>query len=134
MRAPILTLLLGVLSAGSLLATDITPAEAAKHVGEKVTVKGTVVQAVYSPGLAKVGQIPNPKNRSVYLNFGAKYPDHIFSVAVLAAKTPALLAGGPAWLTELQGKEIAVTGTIELYEGKPEIVLTAKEDIVSPAK
>ena len=50
---------------------------------------------------------------------------------MLAAKTPALLAGGPAWLTELQGKEIAVTGTIELYEGKPEIVLTAKEDIVS---
>src|ERR1700744_969451 len=120
MRVSLFSLLLLISSVGSLLAADITPADAAKHVGEKVTVRGTVVQAVYRPGLAKVGQVPNPKNKSVYLNFGAKSPDHVLSVAVLAAKTPALLAGGPAWLTELQGKEIAVTGTIELYEGKPE--------------
>ena len=71
MRASLLSLLLIVSSVGSLLAADITPADAAKHVGEKVTVRGTVVQAVYSPGLARAGQVPNPKNKSVYLNFGA---------------------------------------------------------------
>jgi len=130
MRAPLLSLLLCVVTSGSLFAGEITPEDAGKHVGEKVTVRGTVVQAIYNPGLAKVG-LPSPK---AYLNFGAKYPDHVFTVAVLSAKTPALLADGPGWLTELQGKEVTVTGTVELYEGKPEIVLAAREDLVAAPK
>ena len=122
MRSFLLTLFF-VLAAGSLFAGDITPEDAAKHIGEKVTVRGTVIQAVYS------------KAKNAFLNFGNKYPNQVFSIAVLNAKTPALLANGPGWLTELQGKEISVTGTIELYEGKPQIVLKAREDVnAAPGK
>ena len=118
-----LLVLLCVVAAGSLFAGDITPEDAAKHIGEKVTVRGTVIQAVYS------------KAKNAFLNFGDKYPNQVFSIAVLNAKTPALLANGPGWLTELQGKEISVTGMIELYEGKPQIVLKAREDVnPSPGK
>ena len=127
MRASILSLLLCVVTAASLLAGDITPAEAGKHIGEKVTVRGTVVQAIYSKG--------KNETKSVYLNFGGKYPDQIFGVVALSVRNSALLANGPGWLTELQGKEIAVTGLVELYEGKPQIILNAKEDVnPSPAK
>lgn len=135
MRAFLLAVSFCILTAGPLLAGEITPENAGKHVGEKVTVRGVVIQAVYSPGLGKAGQAPNIKNKNAYLNFGAKFPDQVFSVAVLSAKTPALLANGPGWLTELQGREVSVTGTVELHEGKPEIVLSAREDLnASPVK
>lgn len=112
--------LLCILTAGSLLAGDITPEDAGKRVGEKVTIRGTVVQAIYS------------KSKNGYLNFGDKYPNQIFAVAVLNAKTPALLANGPGRLTELQGKEIAVTGTIELYEGNRQgLKIACIEEIAS---
>ena len=117
MRASFLSLLLCLLTAGSLFATDITPEEAAKHVGEKVTIRGTVFQVFVS------------KSNNVYLNFGANFPDQTFSADVLIKKTPALLADGPQWLKDLEGEAVAVTGIIDLYKGKPEIVLTAKEDL-----
>jgi hypothetical protein len=102
MRASILSLLLCIATAGSLFAGEITPEEAGKHIGEKLTVRGTVFQVFVS------------KAKNVYLNFGAKYPSQVFSGDVLIEKTPALLADGPAWLLALQGKEVTVTGTIEL--------------------
>ncbi|MDR3404819.1 MAG: hypothetical protein P4L99_20110 [Chthoniobacter sp.] len=127
MRAPLLSLLFCMVTAASLLAGDLKPEEAGKHIGEKVTVRGTVVQAVYSKA--------KNDTKSVYLNFGGKYPDQIFQVVALSLRNPALLANGPGWLTELQGKEIAVTGTVELYEGKPQIILNTKEDVnPSPGK
>ena len=123
MRISIVSVVVSLISAGSLLAGDITPEEAGKHVGEKVTVRGVVVQAVLS------------KTKNGYLNFGAKYPDQVFAAAVIGTRTPALLANGPGWLTELQGKEVVVTGTVELYEGKPQIFLTSRDDVkAAPAK
>ncbi len=87
-----------------------------------VTVRGTVVQVFVSKGT------------NVYLNFGAKYPNQTFSADVLAKRTPALLSEGTSWLTVLEGKEIAVTGKVELYKGKPEIVLTGRDDVKATAQ
>jgi DNA/RNA endonuclease YhcR with UshA esterase domain len=117
MRASLLSLLLVLFTAGSLSAADITPEDAGKHVGERVTVRSTVFQVFVS------------KSKNVYLNFGAKFPNQTFAAAVLIQKTPALLADGPDWFTALEGKEVAVTGVVELYKGKPEIVLKAREDV-----
>jgi hypothetical protein len=44
-------------------------------------------------------------------------------------KSDGLVTDGPQWLKDLEGKAVAVTGTIQLYKGKPEIVLSAKEDV-----
>ena len=52
------------------------------------------------------------------IDFGAKYPDQAFAAAVIGTRTPALLANGPGWLTELQGKEVVVTGTVEKWFGR----------------
>ena len=123
MRPSFLSLLFVILTTGSLFASDITPEEAAKHVGEKVTVRGTVFQVFVS------------KSKNVYLNFGATFPNQTFAAAVLIQKTPALLADGSDWLTAREGKEVSVTGTVELYKDKPEIVLTPREDLnTSPGK
>ena len=78
MRISILSLVLSLVAAGSLLAGGITPEEAGKHVGEKVTVRGLVGQAVFG------------KTKNGYLNFGAKNPDQIFAVAVMSTRTPTL--------------------------------------------
>ena len=46
-----------------------------------------------------------------------------------------MLADGPQWLKDLEGKTVAITGTVELYKGKPEIVLPTREDVnASPAE
>jgi DNA/RNA endonuclease YhcR with UshA esterase domain len=117
MRASFFFLLFCLLTAGNLLAEDITPDDAAKHVGEVVTVRGTVVQVFLSKG------------GNAYLNFGAAFPNQTFSADVLAKQTPQLLAGGSDWLTVFEGKAVVVTGKIQMYKGKPEIVITAREDV-----
>ena len=65
----------------------------------------------------------------------AALPNQTFAAAVLIQKTPGPLADGPDWLTVLEGKEVAVTGTVEIYKDTPEIVLTAREDLnTAPGK
>lgn len=85
----------------------IAPADAAKHVGEKVTVEGVVVQVS--------GSIPS---EPIYLNFGARYPKQLMAAVVFAANRAAF-PDAAKW----EGKKVRVTGTVKLYRGKPEIVL-----------
>ena len=118
MRASFLSLLLCLATAGRLFAdVVVSPADAAKHVGEKVTVQGTVVQVFLSKG------------GNAFLNFGAAFPNQSFSADVLAKDTPELLKD-THWLTALHGAAVSVTGTIRLYMGKPEIVITKQDDVV----
>ena len=117
MRKFLLPLVAFVALTGAVFAADITPDEAKNHVGDTVTVRGTVVQVV----VARTG--------NVFVNFGGEYPNQIFSAVLLAKRTPGLAEGGKTWLTDLKDKNVSVTGKIEINEGKPEIVLTAKEDV-----
>jgi hypothetical protein len=65
---------LSLVTAVSAIAADITPDEAAKHVGETVSVKGMVVEVFLSKG------------GNAYLNFGAAFPNQTLSADVLAKK------------------------------------------------
>jgi hypothetical protein len=85
----------------------VAPAEAAKQVGKEVVVEGVVVQVSVST-----------PSEPIYLNFGARYPKHVFAAVVFADKR-ALFADAGKW----EGKKVRVTGTVQLYRGKPEIVL-----------
>jgi DNA/RNA endonuclease YhcR with UshA esterase domain len=83
------------------------PSSAAKaHLGEQATVVGPV-SGVHVTGKG-----------DTLINLGAAYPDHDFTAVVFADDT-AKFSG----LDELEGKTVAVTGTIKLYHGKPEIVV-----------
>src|ERR1700726_214484 len=77
--------------------------EAAQYVGK--IVRGLVV-AVYTS-----------KKGNTFLNFGGKFPKQTFTGYIPAGSELAR----DRWTVTLQGNVIGITGTVELYQGKPEI-------------
>jgi hypothetical protein len=62
---------------------------------------------------------------NTFINFGGKYPHQIFTGWI---PKDSELAGGST-LAGLEGKKIKITGTIELYRGKPEIKIMSKDQL-----
>jgi DNA/RNA endonuclease YhcR with UshA esterase domain len=91
----------------------VTDTEAAQHVGQKVTVEGVVVA------------ITNSSKGNTFINFGGKYPHQTFTGWIPKESD---LAGGST-LAGLEGKKIKITGTIDLYKGKPEIKVMTKDQL-----
>ncbi len=96
-------------------ATVIPDTEAEQHVGQRATVEGTVA-AVFTSNKG-----------NTFINFGGKYPHQTFTGYIPAGSA---LAGGGSSLGDLEGKRIKITGTIDLYKGKPEIKITSKDQLV----
>ena len=107
MRLSILALILA-LAATPVLAADPIPAtQAAQHVGETATVTGVLN-----------GYRFRGDKRPSYLNIDGEYPNNAFTAVIFpgdASKFPNM--------KPLLGKILAITGTIQLHDGKPEIVL-----------
>ena len=99
-----------VLAEEPAIVPSVTPAEAAAQQGKEVKVKGRVE-----------GQKTSAKGVT-YLNFGGKYPNHVFSCVLRAKDFP---SGPPA----LEGKEVEVTGVIKMFEGKPSMDISSLEQI-----
>src|ERR1700756_2538323 len=95
--------------------TTISDSEAAQHVGQTVSVEGTITKVFKS------------RNGNTFLNFGGDYPDVTFVVWI---PQDAPEAADPS-LTNLQGKKVKIVGTIQLYRDKPEIKVITKEQIVA---
>lgn len=91
----------------------ITDREALAHVGETMTVVGTVAE------------VSRSRRGTVYLNFGARFPRQTFT-AVALAPAPAWTAG----LDSLEGRRVGVHGRIVRYRGRVEIVLKGPEQLV----
>src|ERR1700730_1527867 len=87
--------------------------EAAKFVGKNVEVRGQVVSAYLG------------KRGDAYLFFGAGFPNQTFTGYIPAGWT---FYGGP-WTLNLQGKVVGIVGTVEIYQGKPEIKILAMDQI-----
>jgi hypothetical protein len=90
----------------------IAPADAAKHVGELVIVRGTVSQIALSVNL------------TTHINFGGLYPKHVFTATIFKAKQ-----GQFPGVRDYEGKLVEVQGVVHLYRDKPEIVLTERAQI-----
>jgi DNA/RNA endonuclease YhcR with UshA esterase domain len=86
---------------------------AVSHLGETVTVEGTVV-AVFTSSKG-----------NTFLNFGAAYPNQTFTGWIPPSSE---LSGSPL-LETLQGRCVIMTGTVELYKGRPEIRLMHERQI-----
>ena len=86
-----------------------------QHVGQKVTVEGVVVP------------VTNSAKGNAFINFGGKYPHQTFTGWI---PKDSELAGGST-LSGLEGKKIKITGTIDLYKGKPEIKVMSKDQLTS---
>jgi DNA/RNA endonuclease YhcR with UshA esterase domain len=90
--------------------------ETKQHIGEVVTVKG------------KVCEVKTSGKENIFLNIDGKYPHEPFCVFIEAASLGAF-PGGINDLNKLDQKVIYVTGKIQNYKLKPEIVVTSPEQI-----
>jgi DNA/RNA endonuclease YhcR with UshA esterase domain len=89
----------------------IAAATAADHVGQSVTVEGIVAQVHIA-------------ERATFIDVGASYPDEDFVGVIF----PDNYDNFPD-ATALEGKTVDISGTIQLYRGKPEIVLRSASQI-----
>lgn len=89
-------------------AQTVTPADASAYVGRVATVDGMVSQV----------SVDN-RSGNTFINFGGRYPNHVFYAVIFhrdAGQFPDIL--------QIEGRTVAVSGTIELYRGKPQIILS----------
>ena len=102
-------------------APPLSAPEAQQHVGEQATVCGTVVSTRHAP---------KTKGQPTFVNFDVPYPHHIFTAVIWGSDRPAF--GAPE--TMLMGRRACVTGTIELYGGKAEIIVSDPGMLTTPAR
>ncbi len=96
----------------------VNPIDAHNYIGMEKTVCGTVASAAYAV---------RSRGRPTFLNLDQPHPDQIFTVVIWGSdrykfKNP------PE--TFFKGERICVTGIIESYRGKPEIVVRSPDQII----
>lgn len=99
----------------------LSAAEAKDHIGETATVCGTVASTRY---------LAASRGSPTFLNLVKPHPNQEFTVVIWGENRPNF--GEPE--KDFNDKEICVTGTIETYRGKPQIVAKAAKDIALKGK
>lgn len=117
-RSLLVAALIGVQSAvaGQTQAQQriIPDTSAARYVGQTVTVEGTVANVT----VLRTG--------TTFLNFGAAYPNQTFT-AVIFRSAASRFPNPQQW----EGKRVRVTGKVQPYRGKPEIILNDTSQLVA---
>lgn len=90
----------------------ITPAEVNKHIGDSVIVCGKIYGGKF---------LDAAKNQPTFLNMGAVYPNQLLTI-VIWGNTRKLFSYKPE--EHLKDKTVCVTGKIEVFKEKPQIVIT----------
>lgn len=103
---------IGVCLSAPAYSDTISPAQAVEYAGQEVVLEGVVSQVSVSG------------KGTTFLNFGGVYPNEVF-YAVIFANNSDLFPG----VENLEGRNVAVTGMIEIYKGKPEILLTSPDQL-----
>jgi len=109
------SLLLSTALAADLL--PLEPSETAAHVGEPAKVCGVVSNTKF---------VSHRNRRPTFLDFGAPYPNHDFTVLVWGDVREQFSYAPES----LKGARICVTGTISEFKGKPQIVISDPSQIV----
>jgi DNA/RNA endonuclease YhcR with UshA esterase domain len=112
-----ITRLLAIICTSLLLTTStqgetISPKDAAQYVGSTLTVEG------------KVSQVSFANSGTTFINFGGRFPNHVF-YAVIFRSSSDLFPD----IASLRGMTVAISGTVEMYKGKPQIVLSSPNQI-----
>ncbi|HKI69601.1 MAG TPA: hypothetical protein VKA67_08435 [Verrucomicrobiae bacterium] len=97
--------------APQIASTVLTPERAKNHIGEEATVRG------------KVFGMHVTQKGDVFINFGAAFPNQLFTAVCFQGAIPT------ADLKKLNGKTVSVKGKIKDYNGRIEIVLESADQI-----
>ncbi len=90
---------------------NIKPEDAAKYLGDSVTVCGKIYGGKF---------LENAKNQPTFLNIGAAYPNQLLTI-VIWGDTRKLFPYKPE--EELKDKTVCINGRIDEFKGKPQIVI-----------
>lgn len=91
----------------------IPPEQTASHVGQTVTVEGSVSEV----HTARSGS-------ATFIDMGGSYPNNAFT-GVIFAQDMATVGD----VSGLAGKTVDINGEVRLYHDKPEILVTSREQI-----
>jgi DNA/RNA endonuclease YhcR with UshA esterase domain len=101
-----------VASALPAQAQTIRPDETKSHVGQPVTVE------------AAISDVHVTRSGATFIDMGGEFPDNNF-VAVIFADDAAKFPSAE----KLEGKTVTITGTVQMYQGKPEIILKSANQL-----
>ncbi|MFX4296596.1 nucleotide-binding protein [Pseudosulfitobacter pseudonitzschiae] len=104
--------MVALLLAAPAQAETISARDAPQYIGQEMTVEGVVSQVSSSSG------------GTTFINFGGRYPNHTF-YGVIFRNSASHFSGVHA----LEGKTVAISGTLKLYKGKPQIILSSPNQI-----
>jgi len=99
-------------SFGAAHAAVIADKDVSKHVGQPVTVEGVVTGTHVSA------------KGTEFLDFGPRYPNQDFTVVIFARSSAEI-----GDIARFYGKRLDVSGTVELYRGRPEIIVSSASQI-----
>lgn len=119
MRKMIAVVAVAILSIVSVSAQskNITPEEAAKHIGDTVTVCGKIFGGKYFDQSAK---------KITLLNMGAAYPKSPLTL-VIDEDNRKNFSSAPEDF--YNGKTICITGVVKEFKGKPQIFIAKEADV-----
>jgi hypothetical protein len=95
-------------------AVVLSTSDAAKHAGETATVEGTVANVKHAP-----------RFHAIFVDFDQAYPNQSFT-AYIDEKNAANFPD----VDKLMSHKARVTGKIEIYKGKPQIVVVEASQLV----
>lgn len=107
-------LFISLAAPASSFAQDLRPAEAARYLGETVTVTGKVTGVHY-----------DSRSGNTFINMGGRYPNHTFYGIIFRSS-----ASNFQGIKSLDGATVSLSGTVKDYRGKPQIVLSSPSQIV----
>ena len=94
-------------------------AEISSHVGDSVTVKGKIFGVKY---------LEAAKNTPTFINIGAAYPHQLLTIVIWGDVRKKL--GYIPEDSKFAGGMATVTGKLEVYKGKPQIVITDPKQLL----
>ena len=86
-------------------------AEISKHVGDSVKVEGKVFGTRY---------FPDSKNTPTLINIGGAYPNQLLTVVIYGDDRKNFKSAPEEYFKD---KEVVITGKVEMYHGKPQIIV-----------
>jgi len=106
-----LTLFLAAFTISTYAQKEIKLEELKEHIGDSVKVQGII---------SGVSFLENSKNTPTFISVGASYPSQLLTV-VIWGDVRSKLVIAPS--TKDAGNKIIVSGKVEIYKDKPQIVI-----------